>query len=259
MVYPKYYKKRMDRIKGEVEKRLGDENHQKLFSQFEKTFEKLIKVPTSAEQNFIAFPGYLGVIRNLQYLRRWNRVNRKIETTVLGHTYLVALLALMFSRMHKKDKKVAQIEFEEKALNIALFHDVPESFTADVITPVKNMIESELSKQEITWKEVEEKLAHEPISKLLHGNTKLKEFIGLGKKKGLLSELDDSEKGEPASLVKDCDRMALVFECIFEKRAGNLVGEMKNAYPNVIEELHNSEWRHIREFAGRIVARYPVD
>jgi len=198
-------------------------------------------------------PGYFGVIRNLKYLRRWNRLNRSIETNVLAHTYVVTLLALLFTLMHE-DKEKPDHDFRIKALQRALFHDVPEALTGDIITPVKDIIKEEYPEaKDDLWKDIENELAKAPIKKIIGINSNLSKYID---ENNLLDDVSDKVPDSAASLVKDCDRMALAIECIQEGFAAKIPLEMSRVYPDYIEDLQNSEWPYIREFAAKLATRY---
>lgn len=199
-------------------------------------------------------PGYLKVIRNLKYLRRWNRINRSIETNVLAHTYVVTLLALLFTWMHEDEVKLDH-DFKIGALQKALFHDVPEALTGDIITPVKDIIKREYPEEKDLWIDIENELAVNPIKQLTRVDSNLFKYIDSNQ---LLADISDKEKFSVDSLVKDCDRMALAIECIQEAIAVKMPQEMSRVYPDYLEELQNSEWPHIREFAAKLVTRYQL-
>jgi len=74
----------------------------------------------------------LCIIEQLRYQTRWSRTPRVPLTSVLGHSMYVALLAYFISR----DLDVCS----KRLINnfyAALFHDLPESVTRDIISPVK--------------------------------------------------------------------------------------------------------------------------
>ncbi len=87
---------------------------------------------------------FLMVIEQLRFQARWNQTPRVPKTTVLGHSFFVAIVTLLLSR-HSADYYSKQtgkpFKFCEKRLYnnyfSALFHDLPEAVTRDIISPVK--------------------------------------------------------------------------------------------------------------------------
>jgi len=72
----------------------------------------------------------------LRFQKRWAQTPRIPETAVLGHMLVVAIFAYFYSlKVGAKDKR-AEFNFY-----CALFHDLPESLTRDIISPVKYGIE----------------------------------------------------------------------------------------------------------------------
>lgn len=68
----------------------------------------------------------------LRFQKRWAQTPRIPETAVLGHMLVVALLSYFYSLKIKAcDKRL------ENNFYCALFHDLPESLTRDIISPVK--------------------------------------------------------------------------------------------------------------------------
>jgi putative hydrolase of HD superfamily len=249
-VYNEYYRKHIIEIGDDIVE-LSKKNT--WMKDINDTFEQYNKNEDTHDKDINTIPGYFGVIRNLKYLRRWNRINRSIETTVLAHTYVVTLLTLLFTWMHedKFDTDLKRIE----PIQRALFHDVPEALTGDIITPVKDIIKNEYPKIDNLWDKVENKLAKTPIKKLIGTSSKLAQYID---DYHLLDEVTDKEKDSAISLVKDCDRMALVIECIQEGLNAKIPREMSKVYHDYLEDLQNSEWSHIREFAAKLATRYPL-
>ncbi|MGL4986361.1 MAG: HD domain-containing protein [Treponemataceae bacterium] len=77
---------------------------------------------------------FLLMIEKLRYQIRWNQTPRIPKTSVLGHSFFVAILTLLLSRQSEitKNKKRIYNNFFS-----ALFHDLPEAVTRDIISPVK--------------------------------------------------------------------------------------------------------------------------
>lgn len=75
---------------------------------------------------------FLMEIERLRFQTRWNQTPRVPRTSVLGHSYFVAALTLLMGR----DIGLCP----ERCFNnffSALFHDLPEAVTRDIISPVK--------------------------------------------------------------------------------------------------------------------------
>ncbi|MBZ7987984.1 HD family hydrolase [Campylobacter canadensis] len=68
----------------------------------------------------------------LRFQKRWAQTPRIPETSVLGHMLVVAILSYFYCLKIKAcDERIINNFF------CALFHDLPESLTRDIITPVK--------------------------------------------------------------------------------------------------------------------------
>lgn len=75
---------------------------------------------------------FLMEIERLRFQTRWNQTPRVPRTSVLGHSYFVASLTLLMSRdIEMCDERIYNNFFS------ALFHDLPEAVTRDIISPVK--------------------------------------------------------------------------------------------------------------------------
>ena len=122
-----------------------------------------------------------------------------------------------------------------------------ESFTGDIITPVKGIINK--GKADL-WASVENQMAAAFINK---APVAIRREID---KYDLMHLPSDIPIDSAISLVKDCDKFALVLECAFEKKSGNVQAEMLRAQPKYIDELRNSEWPRIREYTGRLLDEY---
>ena len=75
---------------------------------------------------------FLMQIERLRFQTRWNQTPRVPRTSVLGHSYFVAVMTLLLGRNSPLcDKRFYNNFFS------ALFHDLPEAVTRDIISPVK--------------------------------------------------------------------------------------------------------------------------
>jgi len=254
-IYEEYYTPYLEYFEQTI---TGECERDPLFAELDRLFLRMTQRP-ARERWDSRFPHYFSVIRCLKDLRRWNQVNRSVETSVLGHTFVVAALAWIYSWMHEQTicreggAAADPQAFVTQAVLMALYHDVPEGMTGDVITPVKDTIARQWDWD--TWQKVEHKLGQQTLMRLLQDAPRLTAAI---QRLQLLGEEEDPEVYSVGSMVRACDRLALVLECVMEHQAGGLPGDMAEAYRKNLGELQGSEWHHIRELGSVISAEYPV-
>ena len=111
--------------------------------------ERLADIKTELEeqiQPYLEFEGlqklmthqkafkFLLKIEQLRFQTRWNQTPRVPATSVLGHCFYVAIMTLLLGRESNPNM------CRQRVINnffSALFHDLPESVTRDIISPVK--------------------------------------------------------------------------------------------------------------------------
>ena len=92
-------------------------------------FLDLIGVKKVLETQSMSFVDLIGQLR---FQQRWTRVPRIPQTTVLGHSLLVAIMMYLHDLETDADERQRYNDFYS-----GLFHDLPEVLTKDVISPVK--------------------------------------------------------------------------------------------------------------------------
>lgn len=107
----------IDEIKAKVEEELED-------------YYELIGVRKIALNQKIA--KIIDLSGRLRFQKRWAQTPRIPETAVLGHMLVVAIFSYFYSLKIKACNKRLENNFY-----CALFHDLPESLTRDIISPVK--------------------------------------------------------------------------------------------------------------------------
>jgi putative hydrolase of HD superfamily len=175
--------------------------------------------------------GFIDLCGQLRFQQRWAQTQRIPKTSVLGHMLIVAILSYLLS--------LEITACRERLYNnyfAALFHDLPEVLTRDIVSPVKRSIEG----LEETIKEIEQELLDESILPLLpeqwHSEIKYFYFhedpfenkvIENGEvKKGLstveLNEKYDSEIHSPldGNIIFLCDKLAAYLEAVLSIKHG---------------------------------------
>jgi len=119
MIAPVNEKERVDGIHWQLRNRLQDYTDLKgvkMFLDRERPFQFIMK------------------LEQLRFQTRWNQTPRVPETSVLGHCFFVAVATLLLLR-DTGEKPCPKRLFND--FFSALFHDLPESVTRDIISPVK--------------------------------------------------------------------------------------------------------------------------
>ncbi|HKM19474.1 MAG TPA: HD domain-containing protein, partial [Aliarcobacter sp.] len=134
----------------------------------------------------------------LRFQKRWAQTPRIPETSVLGHMLTVALFSYFYSIEIKACDKRLQNNFFT-----ALFHDLPEALTRDIISPVKYSVDelSEIIAEYEVAKIEDDILPNVPIniqeefSYILGISKGIKEeFANKVKIDGNITEVDDINK-----------------------------------------------------------------
>ena len=129
----------------------------------------------------------------LRFQKRWAQTQRIPQTSVLGHMLVVAILSYFYSLKVKACDKRLQSTFF-----CALFHDLPETLTRDIISPVKYGV----SGLDGIISEYEMRLTHEKILPLVPSKIK-DEFayiLGVRQKLGLKEQLLERFNGDESEL-----------------------------------------------------------
>jgi putative hydrolase of HD superfamily len=126
----------IDKIKEEIEHTLEDYHH-------------LIGI-----QRFLLrrkLYGFINLCGQLRFQKRWIAVERIPKTSVMGHMFAVATIVyLLLEYLSEKGWKISE-NTKYGIFFTALFHDLPEIITRDIISPLKEV----LGKEEIRKLEIE--------------------------------------------------------------------------------------------------------
>ena len=80
--------------------------------------------------------GFIALVGQLRFQKRWAQTPRIPETSVLGHLLIVAILSYFIALEIGACPRRSYNDFFG-----GLFHDLPEVLTRDIISPVKNSVE----------------------------------------------------------------------------------------------------------------------
>ena len=152
---------------------------------------------------------FVDLIGQLRFQQRWTRIPRMPQTTVLGHSLMVAIMVYL----NDLDKGVTGRQIYNDYYT-ALFHDLPEVLTKDVITPVKVNVHGLVE----ILDEYEHELMNTKIMPLIpeawHDEFRFLTFEPF-------SDKDDERYGKvDGKCVKLCDVMGAYLEANVSRRIG---------------------------------------
>jgi putative hydrolase of HD superfamily len=200
------------------------------------------------------------VCGQLRFQKRWSQTPRIPETSVLGHMFIVACYAYFFSLTVRACPARAQNNFFG-----GLFHDLPELLTRDIISPVKQSVETigEIIK-EYEEKELE-RVILDPLRRGGHEELvgRLSFFLGLpvgseftacatvdGKVTKLASDElhqgynEDAFDPKDGELLKMCDSLAAFLEAYTALRNGI-----------ASDQLQQGLWRIRTKYASAVLLK----
>lgn len=184
----------------------------------------------------------------LRFQKRWSQTPRLPETSVLGHMFVVACYAYLFSLSFGACTARLVNNFFT-----GLLHDLPEVLTRDIISPVKKSIEGlDAIIRDYEGESISRRIL-EPLEKdgLDGVAERLKYFLGMGGasefantiiRNGMAVDLpfsemhalynDDVHDPKDGELVKICDNLAAFIEAYVAVRGGV-----------ASDQIHQALWR----------------
>lgn len=191
-----------------------------------------------AQPKFEMFRSYLGLdpenqndlvrfllsIRRLQASFRWNRMRRKYPISVMSHLFLTSFITYIIGNIEGKSRsEITQM------MEIALFHDIPEAITGDIVAPTKKAIDG----FEELLQEVEKELVHKYLLRYIQN------YGFSAKYERLMLDPWNQENGK---LVKLADHFSALFEAKLE--ASDNVAFDK-VYKSIKKFLHTSPYTSV--------------
>jgi len=194
--------------------------------------------------------GFVDLCGQLRFQERWAHSPRIPKTSVLGHMYIVAINAYLFSLENGACPKRLYNNFFA-----GLFHDLPEVMTKDIISPVKRSVEG----LEDIIKEYEESQMNTKVLPLLprswrremryftedefENKVKIKGEVLKGVSFRELNSKYDSEDFSPVDgkLIKACDKLAAFIEADLSIKHGITSKHLEEGRKNIYEDFKSKK------------------
>lgn len=164
---------------------------------------------------------FYGALMRMKYITRWALMRNTRPENICEHSYDVATLTHALGVL--ENTRFHGCIDVEKAVMIALYHDLPEILTGDMPTPVKYVNPALRD----AYKQVE-KSATASILELLPDDLRPQYAALL---------MPDGEYAAEKRLVKAADKLSALIKCEEELRQGN--GEFASARESTEQALHD--------------------
>lgn len=189
-------------------------------------------------------------IEQLRFQTRWNQTPRVPATSVLGHCFYVAIMTLLLGR--ESNKEMCSCRRINNYFS-ALFHDLPESVTRDIISPVKQATDDLPN----IVKKIEDEIVNKELVPLMENFYKdeiiyytsdefANRIILDGKVVSVswdeLNHKYNSEKYNPVDgkLVRICDHFSALMEADISIKHGITSTHLKSGRDGMLEHYKNT-------------------
>ncbi len=174
------------------------------------------------------------IFEQLRYQVRWSQTPRIPKTTVMGHAIFVAVLMFLFTKQITDSKEVLFCNFYA-----GLFHDLPESVTRDIISPIKHAVKG---LDEIIGK-IEEEIIEQEMFRYLNEEKYIvikEELAGFTKNE--FSDRSITVNGEISSVVNGrVLKLADELAAMMEASKSILHGITSDQLESAVRSIHKSK------------------
>lgn len=191
------------------------------------------------KEEFIETSSFYALMFRQKYIKRWGLMRNTHHESLSEHSAECAMLthalAMIGNTMFGKSYNV------DRAVTLALYHDVPEVFTGDMPTPVKYANPAIRSQ----FAEIEKQAVEALVSKL---PSELRDQY-----RSLL-EGNDQADAELHALVKTADKLCAYIKCIEEGKAGNT--EFSKAGEEIRTQLDKNPLPELKYFTEHFLPAF---
>ncbi|MCG8570300.1 MAG: HD domain-containing protein [Spirochaetes bacterium] len=183
---------------------------------------------------------FIDLCGQLRFQTRWANLHRFPKTSVLGHSFYVAVISYFFSLQNNScPKRIYNNVFS------GLFHDLPEVLTRDIISPVKQSVEGisdiikeyEILEMERVFYPLLPDFVLSEMKSYTEEEFESIVFINNEKKKleGFIDNQYNKDQYDPRDglLIKAADELAAFIEAYSAVKNGSYFEEFQQAISNI--------------------------
>ena len=184
--------------------------------------------------------GFTALFSRMNYIDRWGLMRNSRRETLAEHSAVTACVAHVLAAA-ARDVYGADAD-PEKVVTAALYHDMSETLTGDMPTPVKYANDDIKN----SYKQVE-KEAELSVCRMLPAE--LRDAVS-----GYIT--GDSLNDRERKIVKAADKLSALIKCIEERRSGNR--EFESAEAATLASIQDMDLPELRYFIGRFLPSYSM-
>lgn len=178
---------------------------------------------------------YLSHIRRLSHIKRWNQEIRKYDTSVISHLVFTAFLAYIITSIENNEgSDYDMLEIMKRAL----YHDIAEAITGDIIAPTKKAV--------VWFQELLEKVEIKMLDDYFF------HYVGEEYKKKIWDYILYPWKWEEWKITKYADNLSALFEAKEEVNSQNQLFD--GIYKKIKKQLN-----HIEISSINYILKYVLD
>lgn len=167
---------------------------------------------------------FLLSMRRLQSSYRWNSMRRRYPVSVMSHLFITAFISYIIGNIEGKGRREIT-----HMMTVALFHDIPEAITGDIVAPTKKAIGG--------FEELLVQIEKELVNKYLLGY--INKYVFSSEYEKLMLNPWGQTDGK---LVKLADNFSALFEAKIE---ASVDAEFDKVYKNLKKSLHSSPYQSV--------------
>ena len=187
---------------------------------------------------------FFAMIHRMRYINRWGLMRNTETENIQEHSHDVAVIAHVLATVRKeyfsKDRICSDPNF---VATMALFHDLPDIMTGDMLKPVNYHNRS----METTYKQIEEDACRTLLAMLPKDLACLYESL-------LMPNDADPVVREAKLLVKVADCFSAYIKCVDEQKVGNR--EFDRAKLEITDRIHAFDLPEVSWFMTYAIPAY---
>lgn len=183
--------------------------------------------------------GFSALFARMNYIDRWGLMRNARKESLSEHSAIVSGIAHVLA-VSAREMFGADDVRPEHVATAALYHDLAETLTGDMPTPVKYRNESIRTSYKAVEREAEDQI-------LLMLPEPLRDEIGICVKG---TDLTDRER----LIIKAADKLSALLKCIEEKQSGNM--EFVSAEKSTMESLRKMDLPELKYFISEFLPAY---